>query len=85
MDNFEYQLRILVKFTQENLNAGAFAMYQPGFITIGFFDNRGQLNVLADTVMMGTIQNTFAILYEQIQNKIRENEHHHDIEVTMEF
>ena len=60
-------------------------MYQPGFITSGFFDNRGQLNVIADTVMMGTIQNIFAILYEQIQNKIRENAHHHDIEVTMEF
>jgi hypothetical protein len=85
MDNFEYQLRILVKFAQENLNAGAFAMYQPGFITIGYFDNKGQLNVLADTVMMGTLQNTFGFLYEQIQNKIRENAHHHDIEVTMEF
>jgi hypothetical protein len=85
MDNFEYQLRILVKFAQENLNAGAFAMYQPGFITIGYFDNKGQLNVLADTVMMGTLQNTFGFLYEQIQNKIREAENIEDIEVAMEF
>jgi len=82
MDQFEYQLRVLVKYVQENLNSSAFAMYQPGFITIGYFDNHGQLNVLADTKMMDSIQITFGKLYEQIRNKIRETEH---IEVTMEF
>ena len=85
MDNFEYQLRILVKFTQENLNAAAFAMYQPGYITIGYFDNKGQLNVLADTGMANTIQSTFGNLYEQIQKKIREAEQIEDIEIAMEF
>ena len=82
MDNFEYQLRVLVKYVQDSLNPAAFAMYQPGYITIGYFDNRGQLNVLADTTMLDTVQNTFAKLYEQIQNRIRESEH---IDIAIEF
>ena len=82
MDNFEYQLNVLVKYVQDNLIPSAFALYQPGYITIGYFDNQGQLNVIADTKMMNNIQNTFGKLYEQVRNKIRESEH---IEVTMEF
>lgn len=82
MENFEYQLRVLVRYVQENLNSRCFAMYQPGYITIGYFDNGGQLNVIADTKMTDNIQNTFGNLYEQIQNRIHYNNH---IEVKMEF
>lgn len=82
MDNFEYQLRTLVLYVQDSLNPAAFAMYQPGYITIGYFDNRGQLNVIADTKVQDTIHNTFSKLYEQIQNRIREAEH---VEVAVEF
>lgn len=82
MDNFEYQLRVLVRYVQDSLNPAAFAMYQPGYITIGYFDNRGQLNVIADTTMLDNIHNTFSNLYEQIQNRIREAEH---IEISVEF
>lgn len=82
MDSFEYQLRILVKYVQQNVNSSAFAMYQPGFITIGYFDNNGQLNVIADTEMMDNLQYAFGILYGQIQHRIRETEH---IDIAVEF
>ena len=82
MDHFEYQLRVLVKYVQDNLNASAFVMYQPGYITVCHFDINGGLHIIADTKMLETYQLTFGKLYEQIQNKIRESEH---IEVTMEF
>jgi len=82
MDSFEYQLRVLVRYVQDNLNPAAFAMYQPGYITIGHFDNRGQLNVIADTEMMHNIENTFDMLYDQVNRRIREAEH---IEIAVEF
>jgi len=82
MDNFEYQLRTLIRYVQDSLNPAAFAIYQPGYITIGYFDNRGQLNIIADTKVQDTIHNTFSKLYEQIQNRIRETEH---VEVAVEF
>ncbi len=72
MNNFEYQLRVLVAYVQDSLNPGAFAMYQPGFITIGYFDNNGQLNVIADTKILANVPDTFARLHEQVQNRIRE-------------
>lgn len=82
MDNFEYQLRTIVRYVQDSLKVQAFAMYQPGFITIGYFDNRGQLNVIADTKMQDNLHNTFTKLYEQVQNRIREAEH---IDIAIEF
>lgn len=72
MDNFEYQLRTIVRYVQDSLKVQAFAMYQPGFITIGYFDNRGQLNVIADTKILANVPDTFARLHEQVQNRIRE-------------
>ncbi len=82
MDSFEYQLRVLVRYVQQNVNPSAFAMYQPGYITIGYFDNRGQLNVIADTEMMHNIENTFDMLYDQINRQVRETEH---IDIAVEF
>jgi hypothetical protein len=82
MDSFEYQLRVLVRYVQQNVNSSAFAMYQPGYITIGYFDNRGQLNVIADTEMMHNIENTFDMLYDQVNRQVRETEH---IDIAVEF
>jgi hypothetical protein len=82
MDSFEYQLRVLVRYVQQNVNSSAFAMYQPGYITIGYFDNRGQLNVIADTEMMHNIENTFDMLYDQVNRQIRETEH---IDIAVEL
>lgn len=82
MDQFEYQLRVLVKYVQDHLNASAFVMYQPGYITVCHFDVNGGLHIIADAKMQETYTQTFGKLYEQIQNKIREAE---NIEITMEF
>lgn len=82
MDHFEYQLRVLVKYVQDNLNASAFVMYQPGYITVCHFDHNGGLQIIADTQMLETYPQTFGKLYEQIQQRIREVQH---IEITMEF
>ena len=74
MDQFEYQLRVLVKYVQDHLNASAFVIYQPGYITVCHFDINGGLHIIADTKMLETYQLTFGKLYEQVQNKIREVE-----------
>lgn len=83
MDNFEYQLSMLIKYVQEELNPAAFALYQPGFITIGYFDENGHLDIIADTVMLGTYQLTFDKLHEQI--RIKNNTEAEYIDITMEF
>ena len=79
--DFEYELRMLLVYARKELNSGAFAIYQPGYITIGNFDDHGQLQVIADTKMMD-IELTFHILYEQIQQRINELE---PIDITMDF
>ena len=79
---FEYRLRMLVTYVQQEINSTAFAMYQHGYITIGYFNVHGQLQVIADTKMMDTDQITFDILYEQIQRRINELE---PIDITMDF
>lgn len=83
MDNFEYHLSMLVKYVQEELNPAAFALYQPGFITIGYFNESGHLDIIADTVMLETYQLTFDKLHEQI--RIKNNTEAEYIDVTMEF
>jgi len=79
---FEYRLRMLVTYVQQEINSTAFAMYQPGYITIGYFNVHGQLQVIADTNMMDTDQITFDILYEQIQQRINDLE---PIDISLEF
>jgi len=79
--DFEYELRMLLVCARKELNSGAFAIYQPGYITIGNFDVHGHLQVIADTKMMD-IELTFNILYEQIRQRINELE---PIDITMDF
>jgi hypothetical protein len=67
MEQFEYQLRVFVKYAQDTINRNAFVMYQPGYITLCYFDRDGELTVIADTKMLETYQLTFSKLYEQIQ------------------
>jgi hypothetical protein len=83
MDNFEYQLSMLIKYVQEELNPAAFAMYQPGFITIGYFDENGHLDIIADTGMLETYALTFDKLHEQIRS--RTNTEAEYIDISMEF
>lgn len=71
MDKFEQQLKVLIKYVQERLCAGAFVMYQPEFITIAYFDANGGLNVLADVKQTNDTLYTFSQLYAQINEKLR--------------
>ena len=79
MDGFEYQLKTLVKYAQERITPGAFAMYQPEFVTIGYFDVNGGLNVLADTRNTGDMLQTFSSLYSQLNQRIRELNSGHEL------
>lgn len=67
MDQFEYQLKVLVKYVQDNIDRNGFVMYQPGYITVCHFDHYGELNVIADSEMLETYKQTFGKLYEQIR------------------
>lgn len=71
MDKFEHQLKVLIKYVQERLCPGAFVMYQPEFITIAYFDAKGDLNVLADVKQTSDTLYTFSQLYAQINEKLR--------------
>lgn len=79
MDSFEYQLKTLVKYTQERIVSGAFAMYQPEYVTIGYFDVNGGLHVLADTRNSGDMLLTFSKLYAQLNQRIREHNNSHEL------
>lgn len=68
MDGFEHQLRTLVKYAQDRACPGAFAMYRPDFLTIACFDNRGSLQIIADTKNESDKLRTFSQLYAQINS-----------------
>ncbi len=84
MDDFEYQLRVLVNYTSLQIGVNAFALYQPGYLTIACFEPDGQLNVLADTKLLATNHDTFSKLYELVQHRIRELDHV-DVDVVIEY
>ena len=71
MDQFEYQLKVLIRYVQERLYPGAFVMYQPDFITVSYFDVDGGLHVIADVKQTGDTLYTFSQLYAQINEKLR--------------
>ena len=73
MDAFEYQLRTLIKYAQDRITPHAFAMYQPEYVTVGYFDSNGGLHVLADAKNSVDVKHTFSILYAQLNQRIREH------------
>lgn len=68
MDQFEYQLNVLVKYVQNKINHTAFIMYQPGYITVCHFDSSGSLSIIADANIQSSYHDTFSNLYEQIRH-----------------
>lgn len=82
MDNFEYQLRVLVAYTAQQLGVNAFALYQPGYLTIACFDDAGQLCVLADTKTAEDQLQVFSKLYEQIHQRMQQTS---DIDIVIEY
>jgi len=63
---FEEQLKCLVSYAQSSVTSGAFALYRPDFVTIGYFDITGSLRVLADAPNTGDSHSLFHNLYEQV-------------------
>lgn len=79
MDTFEYQLKTLVKYAQTRITPGAFVMYQPEFVTVGYFDMNGGLHVLADAKNTGDVTQTFSSLYAQLNQTIRDLNQGHEL------
>lgn len=74
MANFENHLHAVVLHAQQRVHPRSFAMFQPPFLTIAYFDTGGALSVLADTRLDGDYTKTFTQLYSQLNghaNKIR--------------
>lgn len=67
---FEHQLKGLVSYTQQHVTSGAFALYQPGFVTVGYFDVTGSLRVLADAPNNDDTHQMFHALYDQVNQRI---------------
>lgn len=82
MDNFEHQLRVLIGYAQQQLGVNAFAIYKPGYLTIGYFDSNGELNVIADAATSNDQMQTFGKLYEQIHQRLRESV---NIDIIIEY
>lgn len=68
MIQFENHLRAVVLHAQCKINRNSFAMYQPPYITIAYFDEDGMLVILADARVEDDYTVTFASLYSQIKD-----------------
>ena len=69
MANFESHLHAVVLHAQQRVHPRAFAMYQPPYLTIAYFDASGALGVLADTQIDGDYTKTFTQLYSQLSSQ----------------
>ena len=77
--DFEYQLKTLVRYVQAHIAPSAFAMYQPGFVTIGYFDASGGLHILADASHSENVSQTFDSLRTQINKSLSEINSGHEL------
>jgi hypothetical protein len=62
---FEHCLRAVVLHAQHKINLNCFAMYQPPYLTISYFDDNN-LVILADTRVEDDYTIAFSELYSQI-------------------
>lgn len=69
MANFERHLQAVVLHAQQRVHPRAFAMYQPPYLTIAYFDVAGALQVLADTKVDSDYTKTFTQLYSQLNTQ----------------
>jgi len=68
MIQFEDHLRAVVLHAQCKINRNSFAMYQPPYITIAYFDENGALVILADAQVENDYTDTFSSLYSQMKD-----------------
>lgn len=66
MASFESHLNAIVMHAQQKVHPRAFAMFQPPYLTLAYFDASGALQVLADTRIDSNYTKTFSQLYSQL-------------------
>lgn len=68
MASFESHLSAIVMHAQQRVHPRAFAMFQPPYLTIAYFEQSGALHVLADTKIDSDYTKTFTQLYSQLRD-----------------
>ena len=66
MAKFETHLQSIITHTQQRVHPRSFVMYQPPHLTLAYFSESGEFNVIADTVIDPDYTKTFTQLYSQL-------------------